>query len=442
MDSEGLKQPTVLVIFGISGDLSGRYLLPALAEIAKYKQLPPEFKVLGVSRRQLDLNELIADEQAQLRDSVEVFQMDLAKAEDYLKLKAKIDDITQSFSGSAQVIFYLSVPPVADQQIIMHLGDAGLNQGSKLMLEKPFGVDLQSANDLAEHLAQYFKEDQLYHIDHYLAKEMAQNIVVFWGSNTIFRGVWSNEFIDRIDIAASETLDIEGRGQFYESTGALRDFAQNHLLQLAALVLMEPCSNLFEFDELPQRRLAALQQIKAADPAKAIRGQYQGYREEVKNPGSEVETFVCLELASKNPRWEGVPIYLTTGKMLDQRLSEITIRFKKTAVSKANSLKLRIQPNEGMELELWVKKPGYARDLEKRPLSFDYDKDAARLPNAYEQVLVDAMRGNHSLFASGPEIIESWRILQPLLNAWSMSSKGLVMYQPGSSIEQVVKEAK
>ena len=440
MEGDGLRQPTILVIFGISGDLSRRYLLPALAEIAKEKQLPRDFKVLGVSRRDLDLDEILPEAQKELRPLLEIFQMNLSLEDDYKKLKTKIDEDSKSFGQPPQVIFYLSVPPVAVQQITDHLGSAGLNQNSKLMLEKPFGVDLESARSLTERIAKYFKEEQLYPIDHYLAKEMAQNIVVFWGSNTILRNVWSNEFIDRIDIMAAEKIDIEGRGQFYEATGALRDFAQNHLLQLAALILMEPCSNLFEFEELPQRRLAALQQLNAADPAKALRAQYDGYCEEVKNPGSEIETFVAIELSSKNPRWQGVPIHLVTGKNLNERLSEITVHFKKTEASEANTLKLRIQPNEGIELELWIKKPGYEPNLEEKPLSFDYEKDFARLPNAYEQVLVDAMRGSHSLFASSPEIIESWRVLQPLLDTWSKTSADLRFYKPGSTVAEVIGE--
>lgn len=437
--------PTILVIFGITGDLSQRYLLPALAEICNSTHLSKDFQVLGVSRRDLALDKIFKGEQTILKDYSQLFKMDLAAGEDYKKLAQELNRLGQEFAAKPQIIFYLSVPPAATQQIINQLGTAGLNQPHmKLLLEKPFGHDLSSAQELVDEIAKYFPDEQVYRIDHYLAKEMAQNITIFLGSNAIFRDIWNGQFIESIDIVVAEKIGIEGRATFYEGTGALRDIIQSHALQLAALVLMEPCSNIFDFDEIPRRRLAALKAIQPVPKDKCtelvVRAQYKGYQDEVNNPGSEVETFVSLELESSDPRWQGVPISLTTGKNLDQRLTEIQVIFKKTSASEANRLIFRVQPNEGIELDLLVKKPGYERELQKLRWSFDYDQHfPGRLPDAYEMVLVDAMRGNHSLFASSGEVLASWQILQPVLECWSMDPNDLKTYKPGSTIEQILR---
>jgi glucose-6-phosphate 1-dehydrogenase len=204
------------------------------------------------------------------------------------------------------------------------------------------------------------------------------------------------------------------------------------------LTLMEPCSNIFDFEELPVRRLAALRQLKLRMDNSLTRGQYEGYQDEVKNPGSKTETFVSLMAESEDERWKGVPIRLTTGKNLNEKLTEIRIYFKKTEASEENLLILPIQPREGIELQLWVKQPGYERKLQKIPLEFTFDKHFKRLPEAYEQVLVDAMQSNHSLFASSDEVLESWRILKPVQEKWSMNDDGLIIYQPGSASQEIL----
>lgn len=431
--------PTILVIFGITGDLSHRYLLPALAEIKKVGQLPKGFKIIGVSRRNINLSEALGQHKTDLAALTEIFQMDLAQKTDYLTLKQKL-------VKAEQIIFYLAVPPAGVLPIINFLGQAKLNTPkSKLLLEKPFGVDLGSAKELIAATQSYFSEDQIYRIDHYLAKELVQNIAVFLGSNVLFRDVWSNQFIEYIEIVAAEKIGLEGRGNFYEQTGALRDFTQSHLLQLAALTLMEPCPHDYDFADLPQRRLAALRQLSV--PAEKLdltitRAQYKGYLEEVGVPHSNTETFVATKLSSEDPRWRGVPIYLATGKKLDQKLTQIRINFKKDSESEANKLVLRIQPKEGIELDLWVKQPGYTRKLQQKTLSFSYESTfKGRLPDAYEQVVVDSIRGSHSLFASSDEVLESWRILQPILDRWSINGKDLKFYKPGSSVEQVLSQS-
>lgn len=437
--------PTILVIFGITGDLSRRYLLPALAEICKNTELGKDFRILGVSRRKVSLDETFGSDEENLKKYSQMLTMNLADKEEYQKLAAKIEELGREFSQKPQIIFYLSVPPAAAEGIIELLGDSGLNGPQmKLLLEKPFGYDLPSAQEMVEQIAKHFDEGQVYRIDHYLAKEMAQNITVFLGSNTIFKDIWNSHFIESIEIIVSEKIGIEGRAHFYENTGALRDIIQSHALQLAALVLMEPCSDIFDFEEIPRRRQAALQSIVPVPKGKCnelvARAQYAGYQDETQNPGSPVETFVSLKLLSADPRWQTVPISLITGKNLDQKLTEIRVSFKKTSANASNTLIFRIQPNEGIELDLWAKKPGYERKLQKLKWSFDYDQHfPGRLPDAYEMVIVDAMRGNHSLFASSQEVLASWRILQPVLECWSMDSSDLRTYKPGTPAAQVLK---
>lgn len=431
--------PTILVIFGISGDLSRRYLLPALSAIKRAGHVKDNFVIVGVSRRQLDVNQVIPEGQAALRAKTQMVQMDVTASADFTKLKTTIDGLKTRLGKQVQVIFYLVVPPAGVPALIEQLGQAKLNGPDvKLLLEKPFGTDLKSAQDLIGHTGKYFKENQVYRIDHYLAKEMAQNISVFLGSNAIFRNVWSSQFVERIEIDVLEEIGVAGRADFYDPTGALRDIIQSHGLQLAALTLMEPCSDIFDFEEIPRRRLAALKTLNAAVNS-VVRAQYDGYQADVGSPDSLTETFVSMTLSSSDKRWRNVPITMTTGKKLDQKLTEIRIFFKPAKNEKANILRLRVQPREAIELDLWVKNPGYQRRLQQLPLNFSYQQHFKHLPNAYEQVLIDAMVGNHSLFAGSGEIIESWRILQPILDAWqSADAPKLLSYAAGAKADSIV----
>lgn len=413
---------TKLLIFGISGDLSRRKLLPALGSIVAAGEAD-DLEIIGVSRRELVLADLF--DEALLKCG-SLFTMDMAREDEYVRLRDHLN-----LSPEEQLIIYLSVPPAASRQIVSLLGAASLNTPNvKLLLEKPFGVDLASAEDMLEHISKYYSEEQVYRIDHYLAKEMAQNIVAFRAGNALFDYVWDSHAIESIEVVASEAIGIEGRGQFYEQTGALRDVVQGHLMQLLALVLMDVPGEL-DWNAVPELRLAALRQIQAVDPVKARRAQYKGYQEEAQNPGSTVETFVSLELASRDPRWRGVDLKLVTGKALAHKSTEIRVNFKKSHDAQRNRLIFRIQPNEGVEIDLVAKKPGYDRKLVGRSLAFSYPEDE-QLPDAYEQVLVDAMRSEKSLFTSGPEVRESWRILQPLLSAWEMDSQTFPIYESGS----------
>jgi glucose-6-phosphate 1-dehydrogenase len=443
MNNDSVLPPTILIIFGITGDLSHRYLLPALNEIAAVKKLPEEFKIIGVSRRQITTSDLFHEDEQHLQKYGEPLQMDLDSIGSYENLRDKINEISSGFKNQAEVIYYLAVPPSGVMPIIHKLGEAGLNSpNAKLLLEKPFGVNLETAQDLIAETHRHFPESQVYRIDHYLAKEMAQNIVVFLGSNTLFRSVWSNQFIEKIEIEAAEQISIEGRANFYDSTGALRDLVQSHLMQLAALTLMEPCSNIFDFEEMPVRRLNALKHLNADKNLPFVRGQYRGYKNEVQNHESATETFVALTLKSDDPRWQGVPISLATGKNLNEKLTEIRVYFKKMEETEENLLILRIQPREAIVIQIWVKQPGYERRLLKIPHELTYDKHFDHLPDAYEQVLVDAMQSNHSLFASSEEVLESWRILQPIQSKWAQDTEDIIVYEPGSKISEILGSEK
>ena len=414
---------TKLLIFGISGDLSRRKLLPALGSIMSSKMFD-NLEIIGVSRQELVIGDVF-DEALLGRSSI--FTMDVAKKSDYLRLKTHLNLLPDE-----QLIIYLSVPPAATHQIIELLGGAGLNTAQiKLLLEKPFGVDYESAVDMNQRTAQYFGEEQIYRIDHYLAKEMAQNIVAFRGGNALFSHMWNGTFIEKIEIEASETIGIEGRAQFYEQTGALRDVVQGHLMQLLSLVLME-VPHKFDWSILPKLRQKALEAIVSADPEYAHRAQYKGYQEEVNNPGSVTETFVALQLNSTAPQWKGASFTLMTGKSLAKKTTEIRVHFRKTHEAQGNLLTLRIQPNEGLEMEFFTKKAGYDHVLEPQRLAFTYPEDTI-LPDAYEQVLVDAIRSRKSLFASSEEVLESWRILQPILSAWEMDARPLKVYSGTSA---------
>lgn len=433
------NQPTIVIIIGVTGDLSRRYLLLSLTSIARAGALPEKFRVLGVTRQNMSAQEVlegVKDPTTFLEDTLDICQVDLTKLEDYEKLKNRLSEIDKEFGGSAQRLYYLSIPPQASQPVVRLLGESGLSKvkGTKLLLEKPFGVDLESAEELLAYTQQYFDEKQIYRIDHYLAKEMAQNLLVFRDANPLLKHTWNKEFIERIDIVAHEALDIEGRAGFYEQTGALRDVMQSHVLQLAALTLMEPST--VGDPDVPAKRLAALQQLHIpADlpiPESVVRGQYEGYRQEVENSDSTVETYVRLDLVSSDPRWEGVPIRLATGKALSARKTAITVTYRSDSGLEPNQLVLQVQPDAGIEFRLWAKAPGYEHKFVQHPLKFSYDDHYEGLPDAYEQVLLDAINSNHKLFTSSDEVRESWRILAPAQQYWDMHDADLRFYAKGS----------
>jgi glucose-6-phosphate 1-dehydrogenase len=396
------RMKTKLVIFGITGDLSRRKLLPALQSIITSGEFD-DLSIVGVSRREVDVPALVLEAAGseKLAEKTDVFSMDLASAADYLRLKAYL-----TLQDDEQALVYLSVPPSAAASIVDFLGEAGLNTPNvKILFEKPFGFDLVSAQDFIERTARYFDEDQIYRIDHYMAKEVAAEVVRLRSDPDDASHTWGNESVESIEIIASETIGIEDRATFYEETGALRDFIQGHLMQLLSLTLMD-LSPPFGIEDLAQRRLVALRKLELADPTTAVRAQYEGYQEEVGNPGSVTETFVSIPLTSTDERWAGVKLRLTTGKNLDQKRSAITVRYI----------------------------DGTQHTFEEATVHTTDEK----LPNAYERVLAEALRGRKYIFTTSPEVLRSWEILQPIQNAWNMTHSPLLQYKHGSSAKELL----
>lgn len=454
--------PAAIVIFGITGDLATRKLLPALYELQKNGLLHDETKIIGITRRTQTVAEILKktepsirsedaavnqDVMAALAKRIELVLMQASLADDYYKLGQYLDEIENKSGLCINRLFYLAVPPQISMPIITHLGKSGLNHGcvahgndACLLLEKPFGFDYTTAQELIDKTASYFNKNQIFRIDHYLAKETVQNLVTFRFRNPIFEDIWDNRHIESIDIVASEKLDIEGRANFYESVGAMRDLIQSHLLHVLSVIMMDRPHEITNADAIHEARLNVLAQLEPVPANKiaerVVRGQYEGYKNEVNNPRSATETFVAIKLYSRNKHWEDVPIYLSTGKAMESKHTRITVCFraKNTDHEHTNQLIFYIQPNESIVVKLWVKKPGFKRDLQIAPMSFRYDQlfDAHGHPDAYERVLVDAIRGDNSLFATSDEVMAAWRILQPVLDAWLKSPDDLVTYQKGS----------
>lgn len=459
-------EPAIIVIFGITGDLAQRYLLPALYHLIKEGLLHDKTEIIGTSRREISVEEMLSDAKLcasepdgvcdpaalqAMRDHFRMVRLDPTNDEDYAELLQTMNSLEDTEGVCMNRLYYLSIPPQVYGPVIRHMSAKGLNgscqhgnASSRLLIEKPFGYDTASARQLIETMSHGFSEEQIFRIDHYLAKETVQNILTFRFQNPIFEALWNREHIERIEISASEAIGIEGRAQFYEPLGALRDFIQSHLLQLLAIVTMD------RPEAMDSRRIHAskqslLEHIGAVPAANvdghAVRGQYEGYRNEVNNPGSTTETFAGLRLFIDSPRWEGVPLVLWTGKKLAEKRTEVAVRFKSRAQETTNYLRLRIQPNEGIELDLVAKKPGFDTELQPTAMDFSYQQNFGghAHPDAYERVLVDAVRGDRTLFATGEEVMQAWRIVQPVLDAWSRPDSSLPEYRSGTAGPSLIK---
>ena len=466
MNYERLKQPLVLVIFGITGDLAQRKLLPALYQLAKASELPEQLCIVGVSRREVAKDEVFeqlanfvgqsdydpAVEQ-HLKDHTEMRQMDLLDKSAYEALLGRLQEIEHEIGDDGSRLYYLSIPSQAFTPIIKLLGETGHNaplsggkDAPRLLIEKPFGYDLASARELIGVLEEHFGDGQVYRIDHYVAKETVQNILTFRFKNPLFESIWNNRHIDHISVVAHEKLDIEGRANFYEQTGALRDFVQNHLLQLLAITTMARPAQL-ESEDIHAEKLKLMQAIETIQPnqvsSQTFRGQYDGYREEVGNPDSHTETFARIKLWIDNEQWTGVPVTLESGKALGEKLTEISVCFRQPedAVQEQNKLVFRIQPQEGITLRLQTKQPGIQNIVEGADMEFDYARSFNQRPaEAYERVIVDAIRGDQTLFATSAEVVRSWEIVENVLEQWSHDDSTLVMYPKGSSGPIEVKD--
>jgi glucose-6-phosphate 1-dehydrogenase len=435
-----MNKPTLLVLFGVTGDLTQRKLLPALHHIISSSAHPETFHILGVTRQDKDIADVLDPKHTALPGQISVYTNSLSSEQDFNDLKSRVKNITTGW-GDHQVIFYLSVPPANTLAIVNGLAKSGLNGPHvKLLMEKPFGSDLASAEDLARHISAGFSEEQVYRIDHYLAKEMAQNILAFRMSNPMFWPTWSAEYIESIEVVATEKISIEGRGNFYEQTGALRDFVQSHLLQLVSLVVMD-IPDESTSDKLVAARLAAQKSLSISTingNLQATKAQYIGYRDEAGNLESTTETFAHLRLTSTLPAWKGVPIYITTGKAMHDKITEVVMTFKSDMSTKPNKLRFRIHPREGVDIDIVTRVPGYDHRVATHSLDFEYNSGVhGRQPDAYEQVLIDAIRGEKFLFASAEESLTGWQIIQPAMDNWANSPE-IALYSPGSKPSDIL----
>ncbi len=388
---------TNLVIFGITGDLSRRKLIPALSEIVATGDYE-DLSIIGVSRRDVDVKELLGE--SNLIDRTSIHTMDLAEAGEYRGLSETLD-----LQPDEQALMYLAVPASAAADIVDFLGQTGLNTPNvKILFEKPFGFDLSSAQEFLKRNERYFSEEQLYRIDHYMAKEIAQYLLRLRSEAESHHHPWGADSIAAIEVVASENIGVEGRAHFYEETGALRDFIQGHLMQVLSLVLMEIPFD-FTTDKLPEYRLAALMELEPANPHLARRGQYEGYQGEVEKKGSLTETFASIELFSNDPNWQGVPLRLSTGKALDEKRSYVTISFRDGTSDTFEEGKI---PIEG------------------------------RMRDAYERVIVEAIEGNKSIFTTDSEVLQSWKIVAPVQEDWAMNNDPLELYARGTSLDDLL----
>ncbi len=478
---EGLERlpvhPTTLVIFGGTGDLAKRKLLPAIYNLAHEGALPERFNLIGVSR-----SEMPDDDYRELaRDSITKFSRREADPKVLDSLLARIRYVGGTFDDPSVYerletcaveyddeagitfnrVFYLSTAPAFFPVIVGQLGEHGLDRREdaevRVVIEKPFGTNLEEARQLNHDVLEVLDESQVYRIDHYLGKETVQNMLAFRFANGMFEPLWNRNYIDYVQITAAEDIGVGTRAGYYDSSGALRDLVQNHMLQLLALLCMEPPVN-FSADEVRDEKVKVLHAIDAPDPQRVdeitVRGQYsagmaggedsRAYVEEDGVPeGSRTETYVALRLEVDNWRWAGVPIYLRTGKRLARKVTEIAVTLKPVphlAFSQAgslgvqpNQLVLTMQPNEGVSLSLVAKIPGTRMKLRPVNMEFLYGTSfLSQSPEAYERLIMDAMRGDATLFTRDDEVEAQWRIIDPILQGWSQSDGPVAQYEAGT----------
>ena len=456
----------ILIIFGGSGDLTRRKLMPALFRLFCENLMPEKFAIVALGRKPFTdpafrerMSEGIREysiKEAGRKDHLKNFtqaihyqNLDILKTNDFIKLKSTLDKIVKNRQIPANYLFYLAVPPERFTLIAENLAVQGLNKLNKtggwkrVVLEKPFGYDLNSARILNKELLHLFRENQIYRIDHYLGKETVQNILAFRFSNAIIESLWNRNAIHHIEITASENIGVENRGIYYEKAGALRDMVQNHLLQIAAVVAAEPPVR-FEPDAVRNEKAKIFKAIRPYQRedivTHLVRGQYiaskiagkavKSYRQETNiDPRSKTETFVAMKFYIDTWRWGGVPFFIRTGKRLPTRVTEIVIHFNRVphhlfinnsdGPVKDNQLILRIQPDEGILLKFGMKEPGANFSIKDVAMDFHYsDLSEKKLPEAYERLLLDAMLGDSTLYARADEVEASWQFITPVLEAW------------------------
>jgi glucose-6-phosphate 1-dehydrogenase len=448
-------EPQAVVIFGASGDLTKRKLLPAFYHLFVEGLLPEGFVIIGYARTEMSDQEF----QERTRQSVEQFarckaegevweefrkrisyvagEFDSEMAMEHLRERLEGADKTQGTEGGR--FFYCATPPAAYPLIVKRLEESQLHPEAKIVMEKPFGHDLASARKLNDELHAVFDEGQIFRIDHYLGKETVQNVLAFRFANGMFEPIWNRRYVDNVQITVAEDIGIEGRGAFYEETGTIRDMIVTHLLQVLTFVAMEPPVT-FEPDRLRDEKVRVLRSASKIDPAKVVRGQYVGYRNEPDvAKDSQSETYGAMVVELDNWRWAGVPFYLRTGKKMKRKVSEVSLSFRdvpynvfnqaETTLPGRNHVTIRVQPDEGITIALNIKRPGIGMELDRATLDFDYDKRyASPLLEAYEVLILDAMHGDRTLFTDEDGVERSWELMMPVLE----HPPPVAFYEPGT----------
>ena len=465
--------PTVFVVFGATGDLMARKIVPALHLLNEQGVLPSMFRVLGVARKSLTNEEFRAHVSAILEkqkidikksaaflESFEYAEGHFEAESDYKKIAERLSAIDKQWGVCSNKLFYLAVPPDFFETLARNLSTSGLTEPcspeegwTRIIVEKPFGKDLATAERLDALLGTLYREEQIYRIDHYLAKEMLQNILTFRFSNNLFENSWSNSFIERIDIRVHESIGVEERGMFYESVGALRDVGQNHLLQMLALVTMDrPAS--FDHGAIRKKRAEILEELKTLTPAEipeaTFRAQYTGYRTIAGvSADSDVETYFKIRAYLKAPAWRSVPIFIESGKRLGPAQKEIVVTFRHTTPCfcptdgphHKNTVTFALEPHETIRVAFWSKKPGFDFGTEPRALDFLYRDDGRKTQyvEEYAKLLRDCITGDQTLFLSTEEIKAMWRFTDPIIDAWRSGTVPLASYAPDTT--DITREA-